>query len=268
MIAASDIAGLLRGVDVIRAGEGPGVALAHGAGGGVHENFDGLIARLSGHRTVIGANYPGSGASATIEGGLSTQVLADQLVAAAVQAGLERFPVAGLSFGCAVAVTAAVRHPEHVTGLALTVGYPVADTQVRCFAQVWEALHTRGDWDALGAYMLQLAGTTTELARLDEDGRLAAVADNVARYPRDGDKHARAAARADVRELLPHVRVPTTVYVGAQDRVVLPSSTRALAAGIRGARLVEYADAGHIFTPEQDAVWAADISDYLDAQGL
>lgn len=49
--------------------------------------------------------------------------LADALVRAGVDAGVSRFNILGYSLGTAVAVRAASRHPQRVTGLALTAGF-------------------------------------------------------------------------------------------------------------------------------------------------
>ena len=41
-------------------GSGPGLVLAHGAGGGVKENFAPIMDHLAADYTVVGVDYPGS----------------------------------------------------------------------------------------------------------------------------------------------------------------------------------------------------------------
>jgi pimeloyl-ACP methyl ester carboxylesterase len=64
------------------------------------------------------------------------------------------------------------------------------------------------------------------------------------------------------------VRVPTVVFVGGQDRIVLPTSTRELASGIADAELIEYPTAGHIFNDSETQTWIADIRSFLDRHSL
>lgn len=57
--------------------------------------------------------------------------------------------------------------------------------------------------------------------------------------------------RADSRPLLPTIRCPTLVLVGAQDELTPPHLAEEMAAGIPGARLVKVPDCGHISTMER-----------------
>jgi pimeloyl-ACP methyl ester carboxylesterase len=53
---------------------------------------------------------------------LPDYIVAEGLVASAPHAGVERIGIVGYLLGIAVAVRAATRHPERVTGLVLTAG--------------------------------------------------------------------------------------------------------------------------------------------------
>ena len=57
--------------------------------------------------------------------------------------------------------------------------------------------------------------------------------------------------RADSRPLLPAIKCPTLVLVGAQDEATPPAVAEEMAAGIAGARLVKVAECGHLSTMEQ-----------------
>ena len=62
-------------------------------------------------------------------------------------------------------------------------------------------------------------------------------------------------ARADSRPLLPSIRCPTLVLVGAQDEATPPNLSEEIAAAVPGARLIKIAECGHLSTLEQpDAV--------------
>jgi 3-oxoadipate enol-lactonase len=63
--------------------------------------------------------------------------------------------------------------------------------------------------------------------------------------------------RADSRDLLAGLAVPTTVICGSQDAITPPAGARAMANEIPGARYIEIADAGHLSVMEQPAAFAA-----------
>lgn len=253
--------------DIIRAGTGSPLVLAHGAGGSVGANFGQVIETLSATRTLVGLNYPGSGGTPEDPGALGLAVLADSLVSAAVDAGFDTFPILGLSLGTAVAVTAAARHPDRVTGLLLTVGFARSDQQLRLVVDTWAALARSGDHAALAGYLVSLSSPTV-LGGLDRQAADAAVAMTLEHYPVGGADQARLAATVDTLAACGAVGVPTVVFACGQDRIVLPQTTRELAAAVPGATLIEYADAGHIFTPEEASIWIDDIRDFLRAHRL
>lgn len=263
MIPANSLTGHLRGVDVIDDGSGPVVALAHGAGGGVRANFDPLLAAGRDRHRFVGAHYPGAGTTPRAPHALELDDLADTVVAAGRSTGAERFPVVGLSLGAAVAVTAAVRHPEHVSALVLTVGLTRTDVQVRAVTRVWRHLADTGRTDVLAELLLYTASSPITLASMSTADADASVAEIARTYPTGGADHAELAARVDVTDLLPQVDVPTLVVVAGQDRIVLPDTTRLLAT-IPGAQLLELPDAGHIFTPTEADTWAETVLDFLD----
>ncbi|WP_067667166.1 alpha/beta fold hydrolase [Nocardia miyunensis] len=262
MISRAQRRQLLDRVDVVDSGTGPVVALAHGAGGGVRENFTPLIDTIA-DRRFVGPYYPGAGGTPRATEPLSIDRLADTVVAAAAEAGAERFPIVGLSLGSAVAVTAAIRHPEHVSALVLTVGLVYPDAQARALVRVWRQLAERGDFDTL-AELLCYASSPGTLASLSEDEHAAAVRQIRADHPIGSADHVELVSRTDIRPLLAAVDVPTLVIVSGEDRVVLPDTVRELASGIAGAELVEYPSAGHIFTPAEAGPWAAEVSAFLD----
>src|SRR5689334_7977855 len=104
-------------------GTGPGLLLAHGAGGGIDANYGPILDTLTAQHTVVGPDYPGTGRTPRATAPLSLDGLADELVATAVAEVVETFAIAGYSLGSPVAVRAATRHPDRVTALVLTAGF-------------------------------------------------------------------------------------------------------------------------------------------------
>jgi 2-succinyl-6-hydroxy-2,4-cyclohexadiene-1-carboxylate synthase len=68
-----------------------------------------------------------------------------------------------------------------------------------------------------------------------------------------------------IEHRLGEIRCPTTVLVGAQESPPLAEGSRALAAGIPGARLVVIEDAAHSPQLENPEAWLAAVLGHLDA---
>ena len=70
----------------------------------------------------------------------------------------------------------------------------------------------------------------------------------------------------DVRSLLPQVKVPTLVLWRAEDRLVPPPLSRAVAEGIPGARGVELAGGDHLFLAGDQEALLGEVEEFLTGQ--
>lgn len=251
------------GLDVHVRGSGPALLLAHGAGGGIEGNFGLVLDDLARDHTLIGPHYPGAGRTPVSAVPLELDGLADLLVGAATAEGHERFAVLGESLGAAVAVRAAVRHPERVTALVLTVGFPVADPVLGLAARLVPLLARAGELDAVAHLATAGVMTDAQLEGVSPEEFDALVAGTRAGLPPGMADHFDLVARADVRDDLARVRVPSLVFAATGDRLVLPASHRRLAAGIPGARLVELPGAAHVLGGPDRAAWLRHVRTFL-----
>lgn len=71
--------------------------------------------------------------------------------------------------------------------------------------------------------------------------------------------------RADSRPLLPSIRCPTLVLVGAQDELTPPHLAEEMAAGIAGARLLQVPECGHMSTMEQPEAVTRELVAWMKA---
>ncbi|MEV7087952.1 alpha/beta fold hydrolase [Streptomyces sp. NPDC093085] len=202
-------------------GSGPGLLLAHGATGSIAGNFAPVLPALAAAHTVVAPDYPGSGETPVAGAPLGLDALTDAVVDSAVRRGVGRFTLAGFSLGTLVAVRAAVRHPERVTGLVLTAGFARPDDHLLGLLPGWRdevppALHPH----------------IALIPSLDITGDLAEVA------------------------------VPTLVVATTADSMVLPAGSRALAAGIPGARYTEI-DSDHVVMAERPEEWLRPVLAFL-----
>jgi pimeloyl-ACP methyl ester carboxylesterase len=166
-------------------------------------------------------------------------------------AGLDRFPLLGMSQGCAISVAFAVRHPERVTHLLLYGGfargaYRRAKNELEL--QKAKALATliRTGWGEDTPVFRQLfsslfmpGGTPEQLQKFAERQRKTTTGEAAYRY-------FETTRNLDVSELLPRVAAPTLVMHKRGDLVQPFEAGRELAAGIPGARFVALPGENHI----------------------
>lgn len=241
---------------------GPGLLLAHGGTGSIAANYGPILDTLAAVRTVVGVDYPGSGDTPRADAPLTVDELADQLVAAGVEEGLERFAILGYSLGAAVAVRAASRHPDRVTALVLTAPLVRANARARLAAELGRDLHATGDAGLVARHLYPLAISAPALEALPEADLADALRTTTETLPAGAGEHLDLVARVDVRADLPGIAVPTLVISTTLDRLATPDLHREVAAGIPGARLVEI-PTGHVPTVEDTDAWTAAITGFL-----
>ena len=169
-------------------------------------------------------------------------------------AGIDRFPLLGLSQGCAVSIAYAVRYPERVSHLVLVGGFALGGfKRTPEEAEKRKALATlmRIEWGAdnpairqLFAASLMPGATKEQIDSFNELQRRTTSAECAARY-------LEATGNFDVVGLLPQVRAPTLVMHARGDAQIPVELGRQLAAGIPGARFVALQGNNHVLL-EQD----------------
>ncbi len=249
-------------VSVTVGGDGPGLVLAHGAGGSVEANYGPILDALTAGHTVVGVDYPGTGSSPRSETPLDEDWLADQLVAAAVAHGLETFAVAGFSLGGPIAIRVAARHPERVTALVLSATFAHADTRLALSARLWRDLHATGDTYRLAQFLSLVGFSTQALAAIPETHLGQALKDFAAAIPEGTPEHTELVERIDVRADLAGITAPALVIVTANDALVDPLLQRELAAAIPTAKAVDI-PTGHLPMAERPEEWQSLITDFL-----
>ncbi|WP_343336005.1 alpha/beta fold hydrolase [Streptomyces sp. SUK 48] len=247
-------------------GFGPGLLLAHGAGGGIEANYGPLLAGLAARHTVVGVDYPGSGRTPAATAPLGLDELADQLVAAADAEGLDTFALCGYSLGGPVAVRAAVRHPGRVTALVLSAAFARPDTRTDLAAAIWQQLYESGQHLLLAQYLTHLAVSAPVLNSLTPAQVREAAEQTAAALPAGTGAQVDLVRRVDVRADLGALGVPTLVVVTTADPLIPAALQRELAAAVPGARTVELAT-GHLPFVERPQRWLELITGFLGEEG-
>lgn len=171
-------------------------------------------------------------------------------------AGIDRFPLLGISQGCAISIAYAVRHPERVSHLILYGGFALGSKKRSPEGlELTNAMATlmRMGWGTDNPAFRQMftaqfmPGATQEQADFfNELQRRTTSPECAARY-------LHATGDIDVTGLLGQVTVPTLVMHARGDAIVPFESGRQMAAGIPGARFVPLQSQNHMFMEHEPA---------------
>ncbi len=248
-------------------GSGPGLLLAHGAGGSIEGNYTPVIPALAAHHTVVAPDYPGSGATPRATDPLTLDGLVDGIVAAADEAGLDTFTLLGYSLGTLVSVRTAARYPDRVRGLVLTAGLARPDNRTRSSLAIWQRLLAAGDAEGF-AHFVALSGFGEEFFNAVPEREVPAFLKLIAEgVPAGAAEQAAVVAAADTTPHLAGISVPTLVIATVRDTLVAPSNSRFLAEHIPGAEYAEL-ETGHVPMAEKPREWEKLILDFLARKEL
>jgi class 3 adenylate cyclase/pimeloyl-ACP methyl ester carboxylesterase len=210
-----------------------------------------LYTSLARDFTLLRYDARGNGLSDWDVEDISLDAWVRDLEAVVDAAGLDRFPLLGLSQGCAISVAFAVRHPERVTHLVLYGGFARGNyrrAKNDSELQQAKALATliRTGWGSESPVFRQLfsslfmpGGTPEQLERFAERQRKTTTAECAYRF-------FETTRSLDISELLSRVSVPTLVMHKRDDQVQPFEAGRELALGIPGARFVALPGQNHM----------------------
>ncbi|QPH54074.1 alpha/beta hydrolase [Pontivivens ytuae] len=215
------------------------------------------FAALARYRTFIRYDERGCGLSDWDVKDLSFDAFVEDLEAVADRVGLERFPLLGISQGCAVSIEYAARHPERVSGLILVSGYAagwrvMATTEEQARREAVLTLTELGWGTDNPAYRHIFSQTfmpkarAADLAWFDEFQRQTTSPRNAARFQE-------AFGHIDVRDRLADVRAPTLVLHCKDDQRIPLADGKAVADGIPGAEFVVLDSCNHIIMDSEPA---------------
>jgi pimeloyl-ACP methyl ester carboxylesterase len=195
----------------------------------------------------------------------------DDLETVVDTAGLDRFPLLGLSQGGPVAIAYAVRHPERVSHLVLMGAFAQGRRKRARSSEELELNEARIDmvrlaWGRPDPTYRQMfvsrflpEGTQDEWRAFDELQRRSTSTANAWRFLAEFSD-------IDASDLAPQVTVPTLILAGRREPDDAFEQSRVLASLIPGSRLVPLDTCNHLL-PERDPAWPqflAEIDAFLD----
>jgi pimeloyl-ACP methyl ester carboxylesterase len=217
---------------------------------------------LSDEFTVIAWDAPGAGRSDDPPERFGLDGYADCLAGFLERLGLDTAHVAGLSLGGTLALALQRRHSAMSSALILASAYAGwAGSLPREVAEqrLGQALAlAEGPPEAFAGALLPTMFSKAMPRETVDDFR----ASMEAFHPRGFRAMARASAE-DVRDVLPHIDVPTLLLSGDRDVRAPLTVAEALHAAISGSRLVVLPDAGHLCNIEAPDEFNVAVRDFL-----
>jgi class 3 adenylate cyclase/pimeloyl-ACP methyl ester carboxylesterase len=217
-----------------------------------------VLHELSRDRTLVRYDARGNGLSDRNIENVSFDAWVSDLGAVADAAGLDRFPLLGISQGCALAVAYVVRNPGRVTHLIFYGGYArgrLKRARTEAEREQWEATRTllRYGWGADNPSFRQIFTTSFMPDATKEQMDAFNELQRRTASPEYAARHYEVAGTVDVTGLLDKVRVPTLVMHARNDLFVPVEAGRELAAGIPGARFITLESRNHMFLAGEPA---------------
>lgn len=222
---------------------------------------------LSARYSLVRYDQRGTGLSDPDLADTSVQAFANDLLAVADAAGLDRFPLVASSQGVPTSLQFAADHPRRVSCLVLYGGFAQGESHRR-HGNAEEATNAlleliRAGWgDPRSAFMVAFTSvfcpgaSKAELENLVEIQLASTTPENAARIRAAID-------RFDVTACLEAIEAPTLVIHASNDAVHPVSQGRMLAASIRHAEFLQVESENHIYLPS-DAAWQDIVSAQME----
>lgn len=263
MVTTGDVT--VRGVRIAydRVGEGPPLVLMHGIGANAAA-WRTQLAGLSDAFDVIAWDAPGYGRSSDPPHDWPMAEYAEYLAGFLDGLAIRTAHLLGQSWGGVLAQEFYRNHADRVASLILsdtTLGGDVTreDGETRLQARL-HALETMTPAAYARARAPQLLAPNPPADLLREVEAIFAQI-----HPAGFRSAAIALAHADVRAVLPRIRVPTLVLCGEQDQVTSPALGTRLIGEIPNARKVIFPGVGHLNNMEQPDHYNATVRAFLEA---
>jgi pimeloyl-ACP methyl ester carboxylesterase len=245
-----------------RVGIGPPLVLLHGYVGDGPTTWRPQLDALSDEFTVVAWDAPGAGSSTDPPEAFGVDSYTDCLAGFLKQLGLDTAHLAGLSFGSTLALAFQRRHSASSSALILASAYAgwagslppnVAEQRLRQALELAD-----GTPEAFVGALLPTMFSRPMPRETMDDFR----AGMEAFHPRGFRAMAQASAE-DVRDVLPHIDVPTLLIYGDRDvRAPLTVAER-LRAAIPGSKLVVLPGAGHVCNVEAPDAFNDAVREFL-----
>jgi pimeloyl-ACP methyl ester carboxylesterase len=207
------------------------------------------VAEYAKHFTCISLDLRGTGDSDKPDGVFTTELCADDVAAFMQAAGISRAHISGLSFGAAVGMWVAAKHPDKVKSLSLHSGWSATDPYLKTVVEGWQVMAKALD----SVPELMIGGIfpwcfTPDLYATKYE-YIQSLADFVRSRPPMSVgafmQQSKAVIAHDVESHLAKITVPTQITFGRHDQVTSLRFAKPLTSGIRDSELVIFETSSH-----------------------
>ena len=221
------------------------LVLLPGLGDGL-KNVAGMAVPLAGMYHLLAQHFRVLVLSrkAPLSPGSTTRDMAEDVVQALAQLGVQRASVVGVSMGGMIAQHLAIHHPDLVEKLVLTVTCPRPNPVMKASVGAWMDMARQGDMERL---MVDNGRRLYSDGFLKRYGRLLPLVGKVYK-PRSWQQFlimSQACLAHDAWDGLPEIHAATLVIGGEQDKTLGGEASREIASRIPGSRLKMYPNYGH-----------------------
>jgi pimeloyl-ACP methyl ester carboxylesterase/DNA-binding CsgD family transcriptional regulator len=216
-----------------------------------------LLRELSRYHTLVRYDERGCGLSDR-DADFSFEAWVHDLEIVVAAAGLDRFPLLGISQGASIAVAYAVLHPERVSRLIIHGGYARGRLKRNPTPEQIEEAEMMNKLVALGwgqhnPAFRQFFTTQYIPGGTAEQHRWFNELERISTSPRNAERFMRIFNEIDVVDLLPKVSCPTLVMHSRGDVRVPFDEGRLMASLIPGARFVSLDSDNHLVLEDEPA---------------
>ncbi len=229
------------------------------------ESFGAQVAALKGRYRVLTYDLRGQGASEKTAEGLTIDGLTADAVVLIESLAQGPVHLVAFSMGTFIALRVAARRPDLVRSLCLIGPSAEAEDPANMpkYRRLIRFVRLFGPRPVAGQLMKILFGDSF-LGAPEAAGVRRRWLKVVQALPRALHRAAAASAhRPAITDELQHIRAPTLVVSGEEDRPISPLKARAVQAGIAGAAFLSFPATGHAVMIEQPDAFNAALSSFL-----
>jgi pimeloyl-ACP methyl ester carboxylesterase len=207
------------------------------------------VAEYAKHFTCFSLDLRGTGETDKPEGAYSTATVADDVAAFMQAVGIQKAHISGLSFGAAVGMWLASKHPDKVQSLSLHSAWPKTDPFSKAVLEGWQATATAlGNVAELVVLQIFPWCFTPELYNAKPD-YIQSLADFVRSRPAQPVpafiQQSNAAITHDAEAQLGRITAPTQITFGRHDVITSTRFADRLTGNIRGSELLIFEECAH-----------------------
>jgi 3-oxoadipate enol-lactonase len=241
-----------------RAGtSGPALIFVHGVGS-TAAIWDSQLQAFGNDYRTLSIELRGNGALEDPDpAAITREGFADDVLAVADAAGIDRFTIVGCSLGGVVAFELWKRAPERIEAMVI-VGSFAQYPNAQAYADgVKAAARQAGDMAAFAAVRAPKLGLSQERTQETIDQM---ACKTIPCYIAS----TQATWTGDYRDVLPAIGVPVLVACGERDAIAPRALSEEIAAGIPRAVFVEIPDAGHVANADAPEAFNAALRSFLN----